>query len=148
MFLIKFNQNKCFSFLLNKYFKHLTLPFNEGILERKIWAYNVLLLHVCMHANSHVLLFEILWTVAHQSPLYMKFYRQEHRSGLPSPPPGDLTNPRNKPPSPALQVNTLPLNQQGSPINLSLSLNPSINLSIHLILLVLLLWRIFTNPVV
>jgi len=62
----------------------------------------------------------------------VKFYRQEYGSGLPCPPPGDLTHPRNKPPSPALQADALLLNQQGSPINLSVPLNPSINLSIHL----------------
>ena len=33
------------------------------------------------------------WTVAHQPPLFMGFFRQEHRSGLPCPPPGDLSNP-------------------------------------------------------
>ena len=33
------------------------------------------------------------WTVAHQDPLFMEFSRQENWSGLPFPPPGDLTNP-------------------------------------------------------
>ena len=32
-------------------------------------------------------------TVAHQASLSMGFSRQEYRSGLPSPPPGDLPNP-------------------------------------------------------
>ena len=31
-----------------------------------------------------------LWTVAHQAPLSVGFSRQEHWSGLPFPPPGDL----------------------------------------------------------
>ena len=31
-----------------------------------------------------------LWTVAHQVPLSMGFFTQEHWSGLPCPPPGDL----------------------------------------------------------
>ena len=31
-----------------------------------------------------------LWTVAHQAPLSMKFSKQEHLSGLPCPPSGDL----------------------------------------------------------
>ena len=35
----------------------------------------------------------ILWTVAHQAPLSMGFYRQEYWSGSPCPPPGDLPNP-------------------------------------------------------
>ena len=30
------------------------------------------------------------WTVAHQPPLSMGFFRQEYRSGLPFSPPGDL----------------------------------------------------------
>ena len=32
------------------------------------------------------------WTVAQQAPLSMGFFRQEHWSGLPFPPPGDLPN--------------------------------------------------------
>ena len=39
-------------------------------------------------ALSHVLLFVTLWTVAHQTPLSMKFSRQEYWSGLPLPSPG------------------------------------------------------------
>ena len=40
---------------------------------------------------SCVQLFATLWTVAHQSPLSMRFSRQEYLSGLPCPPPGDWT---------------------------------------------------------
>ena len=47
---------------------------------------------------SCVQLFETLWTAACQAPLSMGFSRQEHWSGLPCPPPGDLhdqgSNPR------------------------------------------------------
>ena len=32
------------------------------------------------------------WTVVHQAPLSMEFSRQEHWSGLPYLPPGDLPN--------------------------------------------------------
>ena len=39
---------------------------------------------------SHVQLFAIPWTVAHQTPLCMEFPRQEYWSGLPFPSPGDL----------------------------------------------------------
>ena len=39
---------------------------------------------------SHVRLFLTPWTVACQAPLSMEFSRQEHWSGLPFPPPGDL----------------------------------------------------------
>ena len=48
---------------------------------------------------SHVQLFAILWTVAHQAPLSMGFSRQEYWSGLSYPPPGDLPNPGIKPAS-------------------------------------------------
>ena len=33
------------------------------------------------------------WTIAHQTLLSMGFSRQEYRSGLPFPSPGDLSNP-------------------------------------------------------
>ena len=42
---------------------------------------------------SHVPLFVTLWTVARQAPLSMGFSRQEHWSGLPRPPPGNLPEP-------------------------------------------------------
>ena len=48
---------------------------------------------------SHVWLFAILWTEAHQAPLSMGFFRQEYQSGLPCPPPGNLPNPGIKPTS-------------------------------------------------
>ena len=62
-------------------------------------------------------LFATPWTVAHQAPLSMGFSRQEYWSGLPFPPPGDPPDPEIKPTSPgspALQVDSLPLNRQGS----------------------------------
>ena len=62
----------------------------------------------CMPSHfSHVRLFATLWTVAHQTPLSMGFPRQEYWSGLPFPPPGDLSDPGIKPTSltpPALAV--------------------------------------------
>ena len=39
---------------------------------------------------SHVHLFATLYTEAHQAPLSMGFFRQEHWNGLPCPPPEDL----------------------------------------------------------
>ena len=42
---------------------------------------------------SHARLFLTPWTVAHQAPPSMGFPRQEYRSGLPCPPPGDLPDP-------------------------------------------------------
>ena len=57
-----------------------------------------------MHAyvlnhSSGVWLFVTLWTVAHQVPLSMQFYKQEYFSGLLCPPPGDLPNPGIEPSS-------------------------------------------------
>ena len=55
---------------------------------------------------SHVRLFAAPWMVAHQAPLSMGFFRQEHWSGLSFPPPGDLPDPRIEPVSlvsPALE---------------------------------------------
>ena len=42
---------------------------------------------------SHVQIFATPLTVAHQVPLSMEFPRQEYWSGLPFPPPGDLSDP-------------------------------------------------------
>ena len=39
-------------------------------------------------------LFSTPWTVACQAPLSMGFSRQEYWSGLPSPPPGESSQPR------------------------------------------------------
>ena len=66
----------------------------------------------CIQSFSHVRLLAIPWTVACQAPLSMTFFRQEYRSGLPFPPPGDLPDPGIKPASPvspALQVDSIPL---------------------------------------
>ena len=54
----------------------------------------------------------IPWTVACQAPLSMGFSRQEYRSGLPFPSPGDLPDPGIDPGSPALQADSLPTEQQ------------------------------------
>ena len=56
------------------------------------------------------------WTVAYQAPLSMDFSRQESWSGLPFPFPGDLPDPGIEPAFPALQVDSLPLSHQGSPL--------------------------------
>ena len=72
---------------------------------------------VCMLVHfSRVQLFVILWTIVHQSPLSMGFSRHEYWSGLPCPPPGDLPDPKIKPESAALQVDSLPLSHWGSPM--------------------------------
>ena len=53
---------------------------------------------LCVYAHmpshlSRVQLCVILWTVACQAPLSMRFSRQEYWTGLPCLPPGDLLNP-------------------------------------------------------
>ena len=57
-------------------------------------------------------------TLCDWAPLSMGFSRQGYWSGLPFPPPGDLPHPGIEPVSPeapALQVDSLLLNHQGSP---------------------------------
>ena len=61
------------------------------------WGY----VRVCVLSRfSHVRLFAILWTFVHQALLSMGFSRQEHWSGLPCPPSGDLPHPGIEPVSP------------------------------------------------
>ena len=60
-------------------------------------------------------LFETPRTAAHQAPLSMGFSRQEYWSGLPFPSPGGLPDPGIEPMSPALQADSWPLSQGGSP---------------------------------
>ena len=60
---------------------------------------------------SCVKLLAILWTIVCQAPLSMGFFRQEYWSGLPCPPPGNLSNPGlepKSPVSPVLQADSLP----------------------------------------
>ena len=69
-------------------------------------------------AQSCLTLCDPMDCIALQAPLSMGFSRQEYWSGLLYPPPGDLPDPGIKPTSPdfpALQVDSLPLNHQGSP---------------------------------
>ena len=56
----------------------------------------------CSDMQSHVQLFAIQETVAHQAPLPMGFPRQEYWSGLPFPSPGDLLDPGIEPTSSAM----------------------------------------------
>ena len=54
----------------------------------------------CMLSRfSRVQLFATLWSVAHQAPLSMGFFRQEYWSGLSFPSPGDFPHPGIKPAS-------------------------------------------------
>ena len=53
------------------------------------------------------------WTVTLQAALSMGFPRQESWSGLPFPPPGDLSDPAIKSMSPAWQADSLRLSHLG-----------------------------------
>ena len=56
------------------------------------------------------------WIVSCQAPLSVGFCRQEYWSGLPSPFPGDLPDPRIEPGSPSLQADSLPAELWGKPL--------------------------------
>ena len=56
-----------------------------------------------------------LWTIDLQTPLSMGSSRQEYWSGLPCPPPGDLSNPEREPGSSSLQADSLPFEPPGKP---------------------------------
>ena len=62
---------------------------------------------VCIQSFSHVRFCVTPWTVARQAPPSMGFPRQEYWSGLPFPPPEDLTAPGVKLLSPGLALNHL-----------------------------------------
>ena len=92
--------------------------------------------HACVLSRfSCVWLFVTLWTVAHQAPLSMGFYRQEYWSGLPYPPPGDLLDQGIEPVSLnplASQAGPLPLAPPGKPRSCGniLGYNPAILLHV------------------
>ena len=70
---------------------------------------------VVVYSLSPVRPFVTPWTTAHQAPLSMEFPRQEYRSKLPFPSPGNHPNPGIELASPALQTDSLMLRQWGSP---------------------------------
>ena len=64
------------------------------------YPYNLQVWNACV--LSLVQLFEAQWTVAQQAPLSMEFSRQEYRSRLPFPTPGDLPDTGTEPMYPSL----------------------------------------------
>ena len=74
--------------------------------------YFILLL---FYSLSGVRLFANPWTLAHQAPLSMGFFRKEYQIGLPFPSPGDLPNPGIKPTSPALASGFFTTEPPGKP---------------------------------
>ena len=86
---------------------HLGSPISE-------WRFHYCVICVRL-VTQHGWLSATLWTVARQAPLSMGFTRQEHWSGLPWPPPGDLPNPEVEPSFPALQAVSLSSVPPGKP---------------------------------
>ena len=78
-------------------------------LSHRIWKVKV-------RSLSHVQLFAAPWTVAHQTPPAMEFFRQEYWSGLPFPSPVDLPDQGIKPGSPASRADALPSEPSGNRI--------------------------------
>ena len=70
---------------------------------------------VCVCLLSHVQFFATLWTVAHQVPLCVGFFRQEYWIFQAFPSPGYLPNPGIKPGSTALQADSLLSEPPGKP---------------------------------
>ena len=69
---------------------------------------------------SHSVVSDSLWPNGLYSARLLcpwEFSRQEYWSGLPCPPPGDLSNPGIEPTSPTLQADSLPSEPPGKPRN-------------------------------
>ena len=71
----------------------------------------------CAQVLSHVQVFVIPWTVAHQSPLSIGFSRQEYWSGLPFPSLGDLPDPGIEPAPLAVAGKSFTTESPGKPIS-------------------------------
>ena len=69
-----------------------------------------------------------LW---HQAPVSVGFSREESWSGLPCPPPGNLTDPEIEPGSPALQADSLRSELIGMPLTYE-EVSPSPSSAMHL----------------
>ena len=92
---------------MEKAFIHLHLDIERSV--RGISILNILVIKYilpgcCCLVTKSCLTLATPWTVAHQAPLSVRFLRQDYKSGLPFPSPGDLADPGIKPKSPALQV--------------------------------------------
>ena len=82
--------------------------------------------NICVYIYTHtriyvyklyrVQLFVTPWTAAYQASLSMGLSQREYWSGLPFPPPGDVSNPGTGPVSLALQKDSLLLSCWGIPV--------------------------------
>ena len=70
---------------------------------------------MCMLSRSVVSNSETPWTVAHQAPLFLGFFRQEYWNGLPFPPQGIFLTQGSNSCLQHWQVDSLPLRHLGSP---------------------------------
>ena len=99
------------------------VPFSgEWCLETQTWGLDVLIfIKVSLLpgplfvSGNREYMFVCMYYIYCQAPLSMEFSRQEYWSGLPFPSLGDLPNPRIKPRSPALQVDSLLTEPPGEP---------------------------------
>ena len=80
-------------------------------LNWSLWRTQLLFSHYYLVSS----LFATSWAVAHEACLSMGFPRQEYRSGLPFPFPGDLPDPGIEHASPALADGVF-TSQQGNPL--------------------------------
>ena len=95
--------------------------FKLQMIDSISFVFNKWLEMVCRAVLSPIWLLDP--RAARQAPLSLGFPRQEYWSGLPFPSPGDLPHPGIKPVSPALQVDFLPCEPPGKPINCLLKNN-------------------------
>ena len=70
---------------------------------------------VCVLVTQSYLTLANPWIVARQAAPSMEFSKQEYKSGLPFPSPGDLLDPGMEPGSPALQADSLLSEPPGKP---------------------------------
>ena len=89
----------------------------DGVIKRRRTGYRTakhgLFTCCCLVAQSCLTVTP--QTVFHQAPLSMGLPRLQYWSGLPFPPPGDLSDPVMEPVSPELAGKFLPLSHQGTP---------------------------------
>ena len=80
----------CFIYISRPLITHLGII---GIINSSAMSSSEWLEVACVCAVSHVQHFAAQWTITHQDPLSMEFFRQDYWRGLPFPTPGDLPNP-------------------------------------------------------
>ena len=85
--------NKNLHYSTENYIQYLRIKQQKRIFRKRMYMW------MCVRVLSHfssIWLFVTLWTVARQAPLSLGFSRQEYWSGLPCPPPGGSSWPRDQ----------------------------------------------------